>query len=218
VPNFSLKAGRSARLTPNKTPSPEGCGPTRQLLKRKEQVIGTYTLKLFKSRLSTIIRVGDGSLSFDAGDDVAAVRHATTELTDALARSDIVELWSDDDRLVWEKTPRAGWREVWRPGDPMDAPRVKAGYHSNDDPLAGIPPEHLDFADCRPPRVYTDEESAKLRRMMPEHLRKLPRYLPHERWRKQMLREREEQQKREREAEISARLARTPDPKKPANE
>ena len=65
--------------------------------------MASYSLKLFRSVPGSTVRTGDGALHFDVGDDATAIRYAKSELSDALERSEIVELWCDDNRLVWEK-------------------------------------------------------------------------------------------------------------------
>ena len=76
--------------------------------------MATYTLKLFKLRPGTTVRMGDGKLSFERGDDVSAVRHAKSDESRALGPDDAVELWTEDGRLLWESHPP----KPSRPADP----------------------------------------------------------------------------------------------------
>jgi hypothetical protein len=65
----------------------------------------TYTLKLFKLCPGTTVRMGNGNLSLDLGDDIAAVRYAKSDESGALGPDDAVELWTEDGRLLWESHP-----------------------------------------------------------------------------------------------------------------
>lgn len=67
--------------------------------------MATYILKLFKLRTSTTVRMGNGTLTFDVGDDLDAIRYAKTDETRALGPDDAVELWGPGDQLLWESHP-----------------------------------------------------------------------------------------------------------------
>ncbi|WP_423306440.1 hypothetical protein [Caulobacter sp. KR2-114] len=69
--------------------------------------MGTYTLKLFRSRPGTAVQMGDGELHFEVGDDATAIRYAQSDLSEAIADHDIVELHSSDGRVLWERRPNA---------------------------------------------------------------------------------------------------------------
>jgi hypothetical protein len=65
--------------------------------------MATYTLKFYRYKdASSSVREGQGSISFDVGEDLAAIRYAGQGHSEMISDNDYVVLWSEDGRLVKE--------------------------------------------------------------------------------------------------------------------
>jgi hypothetical protein len=99
-------------------------------------VMARYRLRLYHLiRPDSTLRKGRGSYEFDAADDLAAIRAATSTYAEAIGASDYVLLEDAGHRLVWEQgSPmEPGPDAQERPSDPNQLARQIAVIATGDD-------------------------------------------------------------------------------------